>query len=265
LSASANRQRISSIQTIPGQSRERWAYDGGLALSYEVDAFGRLRRGVEAAKGDAAAAQADADAVRLAVVSDTVRAYLDATTSAQREGGAGNGGLLDRSIRITGARVDVGRSDRLDLIRVSTLRDQQAASIPQLQADRQAALLRLATLTGRTPQPSGGAATMTPELKQPIPVGDGAALLARRPMCVLPNAALPPIRRALVWRRRISSHASRWVPRWCHGAGRNGCNWGLGLALVIGAAGQLDHPQYRRGAGADRGGQGRNQSLAGAI
>jgi outer membrane protein TolC len=103
LSASANRQRISSIQTIPGQSRERWAYDGGLALSYEVDAFGRLRRGVEAAKGDTAAAQADADAVRLAVVSDTVRAYLDATTSAQREKVAQETvDLLDRSIRITG-------------------------------------------------------------------------------------------------------------------------------------------------------------------
>jgi len=185
LSASANRQRISSIQTIPGQARERWAYDGGLALSYEVDAFGRLRRGVEAAKGDAEAAQADADAVRLAVVADTVRAYLDASTSAQREKVAQDTvDLLDRSIRITGARVDVGRSDRLDLIRVSALRDQQAAAIPQLQADRQAALLRLATLTGRNPGdlPAGLRAVIaTPTLKQPIPVGDGAALLARRP------------------------------------------------------------------------------------
>lgn len=185
LTASANRQRISSIQTIPGQSRERWAYDGGLALSYEVDAFGRLRRGIEAAKGDAAAAQADEDAVRLAVVSDTVRAYLDAATSAEREKVAQETvDLLDRSIRITGARVDVGRSDRLDLIRVTALRDQQAATIPQLQADRQAALLRLATLTGRNPGDLPAAlrgVIATPMLKQPIPVGDGAALLARRP------------------------------------------------------------------------------------
>ncbi|MFT2568436.1 TolC family protein, partial [Escherichia coli] len=82
-------------------------------------------------------AEADADAVRLAVVADTVRAYLDASTSAQREKVAQDTvDLLDRSIRITGARVDVGRSDRLDLIRVTTLRDSQAAAIPQLQADR---------------------------------------------------------------------------------------------------------------------------------
>jgi outer membrane protein TolC len=53
-----------------------------------------------------------------------------------------------------------------------------------LQADRQAALLRLATLTGRTPADLPAAlrqVNVTPELKQPIPVGDGAALLARRP------------------------------------------------------------------------------------
>jgi outer membrane protein TolC len=34
--------------------------------------------------GDADAVEADADAMRLAVVADTVRAYLDITTSAER-------------------------------------------------------------------------------------------------------------------------------------------------------------------------------------
>ena len=92
--------------------------------------------------------------------------------------------LLDRSLRITQARFDVGRSDRLDVVRVTSLRDQQAALIPSLEADRNAALFRLATLTGRTPQTlpeAVRAARETPELSQPIPVGDGRALLARRP------------------------------------------------------------------------------------
>ncbi|EGD60526.1 RND efflux system, outer membrane lipoprotein, NodT family [Novosphingobium nitrogenifigens DSM 19370] len=185
IDVSAQRERVPSIQTIPGLPRERWAYDGGLSLSYEVDLFGRVRRGIEAARGDAQAAQADADAMRLAVIADTVRAYFDVTTSAERVKVAEETvALLDRSIRITGARVDVGRSDRLDLIRVTALRDQQAATIPSLKADREAALLRLATLTGRAPQelPADvGTRTETPHLAQPIPVGDGAALLARRP------------------------------------------------------------------------------------
>lgn len=186
IDASAQRERFSSAQFgTSTASRENWYYDGGLSLSYEVDVFGRVRRGVEAARGDEAATQADADAIRLAVVADTVRAYLDVTTSAQRLKVAQDTvALLDTSIRITGARVDVGRSDRLDLIRVSTLRDQQAAAIPQIAADRQTALLRLATLTGRAPQdlPADVAAqTTTPSPTQAIPVGDGAGLLARRP------------------------------------------------------------------------------------
>jgi NodT family efflux transporter outer membrane factor (OMF) lipoprotein len=186
IDASATRERFSQALVPTGSTqRETWYYDGGLSLSYEVDLFGRVRRGVEAARGDEQAVQADADAVRLAVVSDTVRAYLDVTTSAQRLKVAQETvALLDQSIRITGARVDVGRSDRLDLIRFQTLRDQQAAAIPQITSDRQNALLRLATLTGRTPQdlPADVAAqTTTPSPAKPIPVGDGAALLARRP------------------------------------------------------------------------------------
>ena len=51
-------------------------------------------------------------------------------------------------------------------------------------AERQAALFRLATLTGRAPSelpPEAGARQATLRLDRPIPVGDGAALLARRP------------------------------------------------------------------------------------
>jgi len=123
--------------------------------------------------------------VRVAVVADTVRAYVDATSSAERMAVARQTvALLDNSIRITSARFEVGRSDRLDVIRVTALRDQQAALIPSLIADRDSALFRLATLTGRTPQDlptSIRDQKETPDLSQPIPVGDGRALLARRP------------------------------------------------------------------------------------
>jgi outer membrane protein TolC len=92
--------------------------------------------------------------------------------------------LLNRSIAITNARFNAGQSDRLDVVRITALRDQQAALLPSLQADRDAALFRLATLTGRTRRDLPEAAkarTDTPDLAQPIPVGDGRMLLARRP------------------------------------------------------------------------------------
>jgi NodT family efflux transporter outer membrane factor (OMF) lipoprotein len=185
LSASAAEERLPITQTPPGYGRVNGTVSEGLDVAYEVDLFGRVRRSIEAAHADADVAAEDADAVRVAVVVETVRAYVDAASSAQRQAVAQHTvDLLDRSIRITSARFDAGRSDRLDVIRVSALRDQQAALIPQLTADHEAALFRLAMLTGRTPQelPSDARArTTTPDLDQPIPVGDGRALLARRP------------------------------------------------------------------------------------
>ncbi len=185
LSGSPTYGRVSQAQTLPGMDRENWTVDMGLDVAYEVDLFGRVKRSIEAARGDAGAAQADTDAVRVAVVADTVRAYVDATASAQRIAVAQQTvDLLDQSLRISQARFDVGRSDRLDVIRITSLRDQQKALIPSLVADRNAALFRLATLTGRTPQDLPATvrdAKVTPDLSQPIPVGDGQALLARRP------------------------------------------------------------------------------------
>ncbi|MCI4590442.1 TolC family protein [Sphingobium sp. BYY-5] len=185
LSGSPSYGRVSQAQTLPGMDRENWTVDMGLDVAYEVDLFGRVKRSIEAARGDAGAAAGDADAVRVAVVADTVRAYVDATASAQRIAVAQQTvDLLDQSLRISQARFDVGRSDRLDVIRITSLRDQQKALIPSLVADRNAALFRLATLTGRTPQDLPATvrdAKVTPDLSQPIPVGDGQALLARRP------------------------------------------------------------------------------------
>jgi len=185
LSASESYSRTAQARSLPGVDRENWVFDAALDLSYEVDLFGRVKRGVEAARADLAAQQADANAVRIAVIADTVRAYLDVTATAERLAVAERTvGLLDQSVRITGARFDAGRSDRLDIVRVTSLREQQRAILPSLRADRDAALFRLATLTGRAPQEIPDAvrsAVRTPQLSQPIPVGDGQALLARRP------------------------------------------------------------------------------------
>ncbi|GAA0324519.1 efflux transporter outer membrane subunit [Sphingomonas oligophenolica] len=177
--------RTADAQRLPGTPAEGASYDAGLNVSYEVDLAGRVRRSIEAARGDVRAADADADAVRVSVVAATTRAYVDAASSAERLAVAKRiVDLLDKSATLTGKRVDAGRAEKLDLVRITTLRDQRAALVPEIEAERQAALFRLATLTGRTPQDLPAIAaerSTTPVLDQPIPVGDGAALLARRP------------------------------------------------------------------------------------
>ena len=179
VSASATRGRDE------GSSNASTDYSAGLEVAYEVDLFGRVRRGVEAAKGDVGAAEADADAVRIAIVSDTARAYADAASAAERLAVAEHiVQLLDESLRLTEKQVEIGQTTRLDTARIATLRNQRQAEIPAIAADRESALFRLATLTGRAPAelPSvAGARTTSLKLDQPIPVGDGAQLLARRP------------------------------------------------------------------------------------
>lgn len=171
--------------SIPGQSRTDLQTDLGLDVAYEVDLFGRLGRRVEAAQGDVAASAADAEAVRIAVVAETTRAYANAVSAAERIAVAERiVALLDRSLALTQRRRNVGIGNGLDIARIAALRDQRRAEVPLLAAERQAALFRLATLTGRAPRelpPQATERTTSLMLSQVIPVGDGAALLARRP------------------------------------------------------------------------------------
>ncbi len=185
IEASGGQQRTSRFQSLPGLDRENRVVDAEFNVAYEVDLFGRVKRGIEASRADLAAAQEDADAVRVTVVADTVRAYVDATSAAEQIAVAERTlDLLTRSERITNARYERGLNQRLDVIRVTQLREQQAAAIPSFQAARDGALFRLATLTGKAPQDLPEAArvrTDTPDVSQPIPVGDGRILLSRRP------------------------------------------------------------------------------------
>jgi len=183
--ASATYGRAAESQVPAGAGRQGWTVDAGLDVAYEVDLFGRVNRGVEAARGDVGAAEADAQAVRVAVAAETARAYADAVSAGERQAVAEHiVALLDRSLQLTARRAEVGLGTGLDTARIATLREQRQADVPAIAAERQAALFRLATLTGRAPRdlpPEAAARTATLRLDQPIPIGDGAALLARRP------------------------------------------------------------------------------------
>lgn len=185
VSASTTYGRLPESQVPAGAKREDWSNDVGLGIAYEVDLFGRVTRENEAARADLAASQADADAARVMVVADTTRAYADAASGAARLRVAREiVDLLDRSLDLTRKRHAEGLEDGLAVARIATLREQRAAEIPALEAERQAALFRLATLTGRAPPelpPIAGERSVAIEIEQPLPVGDGAQLLARRP------------------------------------------------------------------------------------
>ena len=168
-----------------GQPNADTSLDAALDVAYEVDLFGRIGRNIEAARGDVGAAEADVEAVRVAIVAETARAYADAASAAERLAVANHiVELLNQSLQLTERQVEVGLTTRLDTARIATLRNQRLAEIPAVAAERDNALFRLAMLTGRAPAElpqAAGARTVSLKLDRPIPVGDGAGLLARRP------------------------------------------------------------------------------------
>lgn len=184
LSAAAQRSREAD-PTATARQAEADVYDAGLDVAYEIDLFGRVESAIRAARADAAAAEAALDIVRVTVAAETARAYADAcSANAQIAVAERTVSLQAETAQLTRRLLDLGRGTGLDSARADTALQSTRASLPPLLAQRDAALYRLAVLTGRTPaeaSQSARACARPPQLSQPVPVGDGAALLARRP------------------------------------------------------------------------------------
>ena len=163
----------------------RWAYAPSLKVSYEADVWGRVRQLVVAAQADADATQAAADAVRVVVVASTTDAYTRACSyGAQIDVAQQALAVAGRVADLTDRQRDLGLVWDLEAVRARDLLDQTRATLPVLQGQRRAALLELAALSGQTPDAIPAAATqcqVVPVLAQAFPVGDGAAMLRRRP------------------------------------------------------------------------------------
>jgi NodT family efflux transporter outer membrane factor (OMF) lipoprotein len=161
------------------------SYDVGLDVGYQVDLFGRVDSAIRAAHADADAVQAAFDLTRITVAAETTRAYSD-VCSFNRQIAVAQETLRiqERTFDLTRRLFEGGRATRLETGQAGALLEQTRAAIPTLTAQRSAALYRLAVLTGRPPAEAPQAVLQCqapPELNRPIPVGDGASLLARRP------------------------------------------------------------------------------------
>lgn len=160
-------------------------YDAGLDVGYQVDLFGRIRRAVEAGRADMEAMQAVYDLTRITVVAETARAYADACNAGRQLAVARRSvDVQEQTFGLTQRLFEGGRATALETSQAGALLDQTRAEIPTLEAARQIALYRLAVLTGRPPAdfPRDAQLCDAPlRLDTPIPVGDGAGLLSRRP------------------------------------------------------------------------------------
>lgn len=168
----------------PGGDKQ-WTHNGGLALSWEVDLFGRVGRAISAARADAQAVEAARDAVLVTVAAETARAYTDACAY-------GDAATIARlsletaqnSLAIVTAQQKAGAVGRLDVERAAGAVASARAAVPTLDGQRRVALLELAALLGGQPgdvPPPVQACVRAPAPMAALPIGDGTALLRRRP------------------------------------------------------------------------------------
>lgn len=178
---------VSGLQLLEFDDKpaNSFLYEGKVGLSYQLDLFGQLRRADEAARAGTEGAEAGVDLVKVNVAAGTARAYAEVCSAGlELEAAKHSIDLQTQAVDVSTKLQRAGRTGAIDLNRARGQLQQLNATLPPLQAARQGALYRLATLTGRVPQdfPREVADCATPpRVEGTVPVGDGAALIRRRP------------------------------------------------------------------------------------
>lgn len=159
--------------------------DGGINIAYQIDLVGGLKRAAEAAAADVEASHAALDLARISIVADLVFSYTEACAAGHELEVAQRSLELQEQSQVVVARlVANGRGMAVDLPRARHMVEQTRSAIPAHEARRRVALYKVAVLTGHPPggyPPALANCRRLPQLQAPIPVGDGAALLRRRP------------------------------------------------------------------------------------
>lgn len=189
VTASASHLRVKQsehqLPGVPESQREFDDVDAGFDASWELDFFGRVRRGVQAARAEEQAAVAQLRDAQVTVTAEVARNYFvlrglqDQLTVAVR-----NSENQRQTLSLTEARLDAGRGTELDTSRALAQLQTTLASIPPLRASIASTIYRLSVLTGQ--MPTALATELDPI--QPLPalpplnaIGTPEALLRRRP------------------------------------------------------------------------------------
>src|SRR5579872_1638154 len=187
---SYNRLGTNVVQSSPtastpsvfnGQPFQFWA--GGGEMSYEIDLWGRIRRGLEAADAQAEASDEDRKNVEITVTADVAEAYFDLGAAVAERA------IFEEGVRVREGTVGYvrerfagGIAPELDLKRALSELARARALVPEAERRQAVAEHRLAVLLGYMPTLHfKGRPPAEFDLPPELPVGIPAALLERRP------------------------------------------------------------------------------------
>ncbi len=160
-------------------------FDAGVTASWELDFWGRVRRGIEASRATYESADADRRIAEVSVTADVAAAYA-ALRGAERQLDVArrNAGKQQETRELTESLEQAGRASSLDAARARAQHETTLATLAPFEAEIAAQRRRLAVLTGRAPDSLNGAlasASAFPRIPSGAPAGDPATLLRQRP------------------------------------------------------------------------------------
>jgi NodT family efflux transporter outer membrane factor (OMF) lipoprotein len=160
-------------------------YSAGFDASWEIDLFGGTRRGIESARAQAEAQEAQLADIQVQLAAEVAQAYVNLRDVQRREVLLRRSGEIEqRMLDLTRQRREVGTASQADVERFDTQLNQIQAAIAPLQAQADQHLDQIATLMAAEPGQLDEALTRPGSLPLPpasVSIGDPAAMLRRRP------------------------------------------------------------------------------------
>lgn len=178
-------EQTRSKQPVEGAGRVLTeTYSAGFDAAWEIDLFGRIRRGAEAAHADLQAERNELAAAQVTVAAEVARNYFE-LRGTQRRLQVARQTLenLGETQRLTESRYDLGAGSQLEvqssLARVRAVE----AGVPLLEASEAQSRYRLAVLLGQRPGALDSLLTPRemPAFAKALPIGDTTQLLRQRP------------------------------------------------------------------------------------
>ncbi len=198
--AGAERARQHLTAANAGQTRTSNTFGLSLGAAWEADLFGRLRSEARAANADLLASESDRDAVRLTLLAEVARTYMEFRLyQAQAVLAEKNADAQAGTVRITRARFNQGMGSRLDLERTVAQLAQTRATVPQAREQAESARYRLVLLLATRPE---DLAALVPE-QGAMPDANALVVLAAPTQVI---ALRPDVRAA---ERRLLAAAER--------------------------------------------------------
>ena len=175
-------ETLEAKSTESKNSAQGSSYGASLDVSWELDVWGRIRAGRDAASDDFLASQADYDFAYQSIAAQTAKAYLfSVLTKLQKELAKANMRVNERILEIVNVFLEQGTGQVLDVhLAKSELAKSQDAFHNSEKAYLEA-LRSLELLLGRYPSADFKVAKKLPQMPKPVSAGIPSDILERRP------------------------------------------------------------------------------------